>query len=67
MNDVARSAAAGAGRAIGTLAAAALVGGVIGGGVGWWFGGINLFILGLALGGVGGLALWLGVWFILDS
>ena len=67
VRDVAKSAAAGAGRAIGTLLAAALICGVLGAGVGWWFGGTNLAILGLVLGGVAGLAVWLAVYFLLNS
>jgi hypothetical protein len=63
-NDVALT---GFAQAIGTILAAAIVGALAGGAAGWWYGGVNLAILGLIVGAAAGVALALAVFYLMNS
>ena len=62
-----KSLASGAGRAVAGISACVVLGGLIGGAAGLWYGGLMLMLLGLVVGAVAGLCLWLAVWFVIYS
>ncbi len=65
--DLLKAIAGGFAQAIGTILAAAIVGAVAGGAAGWWYGGVNLAILGLIVGAAAGVALALVVFYLMNS
>lgn len=67
LREIVRGLAVGAGRVIGGVIACALVGGLLGAGVGWWYAGTTLAVIGLVAGALAGAALWLAVCYLVAS